>query len=90
MGFMVPKFRTKNFSTKMLITGAHIALIIGYSLVGMSHTINQFLLFFYGTIFLSGFYMPVYNIVIMSHAKPDIVGELSGMMGGLQSMLMFI
>lgn len=87
---MVPKFRTKNFNTKTLIALAHVILIIGYVAVGATLHLGWFLGIFYATIFFSGFYMPVYNLVIMSHAKPDAIGEISGMMGGLQSMLMFV
>ena len=37
---------------------------------------------------LSGYYMPIYNVAIMSQAKAGEIGEISGMMGGVQSLMM--
>ena len=49
-----------------------------------------FLGFFYGAILLWNIYNPLYNAEIMSQARPDEVGEVSGMLWWLQSLFMFI
>ncbi|HMY81027.1 MAG TPA: MFS transporter [Candidatus Absconditabacterales bacterium] len=90
MGFLVPKFRTKFFTNKTLIIMAHIVIVVGRGLIGTTSHLGRYLGLFYLTILLSGYYMTVYNIEIMSHAKPGEIGELSGMLGGLQSLLMFV
>ncbi len=88
--FLVPKFWMKRFSHKWLIIFAHGALILWYTLVWMAHDLYTFLGLFYATIVLWNIYTPVYNIEVMSNAKRDEVGEISGMLGGAQSLFMFI
>jgi DHA1 family tetracycline resistance protein-like MFS transporter len=90
LGFLVPRFWTKMFSNKQLIIMSHIVLIIGYMLVGYASSLYGFLGLFYATILLSGYYVTVYNVNIMSKALPHETGELSGMLAGTQSLLMFV
>lgn len=90
MAVLVPKFWTTHMSNKNLITMAHIALIIGYALIGFLTQERLFLSIFYIAVFLGNIYNPLYNIEIMSQAHPDEIGEVSGMLGGLQSLFMFI
>ena len=90
LGFLVPKFWMKRFSHKWLIIFAHAALILWYALVWLSHDLYTFLWLFYLTIVLGNIDTPVYNIEIMSTAKPHEIGELSGMLGGAQSLFMFV
>ena len=90
MWVLVPKFWTKNFSNKFLIVMWHIALIVWYLATGMINQLIPFLLTFFVTIFLSGTNMPVYNTEIMSKANRDEIGEVSGMMWWLQSLMMFV
>lgn len=90
MWYLVPKFRTKWFTHRQLIIWTHIVLIAWYWFLGTIHNYTLFVLLFYATWLLGGIYMPVYNAHIMSHAKPWEVGELSGMLGGAQSLFMFV
>lgn len=90
MWFFVPKFRTKRFSLHHLIIWVHIALIIGYWLLWMVSNYTWFILLFYTVTILSGIYMPLYNTQIMSQAKSNEIGELAGMLGGAQSLFMFV
>ncbi len=90
LGFLVPKFWMKKFSHNWLIIFSHIILIIGYMLTGLSHSLYIFLGIFYVTLVLWNIYMPVYNIEIMSKAKPNEIWEVAGMLGGAQSLFMFV
>lgn len=87
---LIPKFWLKRFSPRRIILFAHAMLIIGYILVWLSQNLYLFLWLFYITLILGNLYMPVYNIEIMSKAKPNELGEISGMLGGLQSLFMFV
>ena len=89
MAFLIPRFWTKYLSHKQLIIWTHIALIVWYGILGFIQWYTAFILVFYIVIILSGIYMPIYNIQIMSQAKPNEIGELSGMLGGAQSLFMF-
>lgn len=90
MGFFVPRFWTKRFSIHQLIIRVHIALICWYAILWTVTNYTLFIILFYVVTMLSGIYMPIYNIQIMSQAKPDEIGELSGMLGGAQSLFMFV
>lgn len=89
MSVLVPKFWLKHFSLKKIIWIAHMVLMVGYLLVGLSNNLYMFLTLFYITIALGNSYAPVYNMEIMSKAKPTEIGEISGMLGGAQSLFMF-
>ncbi len=86
---LIPKFWTKYFTTRQLIIWSHIALIVWYWILWFIDSYTPFILFYYSIVVLWWIYMPVYNIQIMSQAKPDEIGELSGMLGGAQSLFMF-
>jgi MFS transporter, DHA1 family, tetracycline resistance protein len=90
MAVLVPKFWTKKFSNQYLIIGAHIALIVWYLIVWLLVNELAFLGFFYVTMLLWNIYNPLYNVEIMSHAKPDEIGEISWMLWWLQSFFMFL
>jgi DHA1 family tetracycline resistance protein-like MFS transporter len=90
MWYLVPKFRTKRFSHRQLIIWTHIVLIGWYSILWVIHNYTLFILLFYVVWLLWGIYMPVYNAHIMSHAKQGEIGELSWMLGGAQSLFMFV
>lgn len=90
MWYLVPNFWTKKFSNRFLIILAHITLISGYFILWFTTSFVWFLAIFYLTVFLSWFYMPVYNVEIMWKAKRDEIGEVSGMMWWIQSLMMFI
>jgi hypothetical protein len=77
MAVLVPKFWTKKFSNKHLIILSHIALIIGYVVVGLVTKEWLFLTIFYTTVTFGNIYNPIYNVEIMSHAKPNEIGEIS-------------
>lgn len=90
MALLVPRFWTKKFANRQLIILAHLALIIWYAIVGIVSKEWIFLAVFYTTIAFGNIYTPIYNIEIMSQAHPDEIGEISGMLGGLQSLFMFV
>lgn len=90
MGYLIRKVWLKHFATKTILIISHLALAIGYLLVGLMTQEHWFLGIFYMTILLGNTYMVIYNTEIMSHAKPNERGELSGMMSGLQSAFMFV
>lgn len=90
LGFLVPKFWTKRFTIHQLIIWSHIVLILWYWILWFINAYTPFILLYYSIVVLWWIYMPVYNIQIMSQAKADEIGELSGMLGGAQSLFMFI
>lgn len=90
LGLLIPKFWLKKFTPRRIIVFAHIMLIVWYTLVWISQNLYLFLWFFYITLILGNLYMPVYNIEIMSKAKPNELGEISGMLWWLQSLFMFV
>lgn len=89
-GVLIPKFWMKTFSHKALVILCHVALIIGYGLTGLSTSLLPFLVFFYLTTLFGSIYSVVYNVIVMGHADPKEVGEISGMIGGAQSLFMFV
>jgi MFS family permease len=89
LGLLIPKFWTKHFDNKQIIRISHIAFIIGYTLVWLSGNLTRYLGLFFITIIIGNIYMPIYNVEIMSKALPNEVGEISGMLGGAQSIFMF-
>lgn len=90
MWFLVPKFWTKRLTHRQLIIWTHGVLILGYALLWIVDNYTGFILLFYAVGLLWWIYMPVYNTHIMSFAKPWEIGELSGMLGGAQSLFMFV
>jgi hypothetical protein len=48
------------------------------------------MILFYITILFGNAYFVIYNRKIMSYAQPHEIGEVSGMLGGLQSAFMFV
>lgn len=90
MGYLTPKFWTKRFSHRTLFILAHTVLILGYLLIPQIRSERGFLLLFYSIVLLSNYYMTVYNIELMSKADPNEIGEVSGMLGGAQSLFMFV
>lgn len=90
LGYLVPNFWMKKFSHNSLIILSHIVLIIGYALVGSAKSVPVFLALYYLTVLMGNTYMVVYNIEIMSKAERTEIGEVSGMLGGAQSLFMFI
>jgi hypothetical protein len=90
MALLIPKFWTKYMSNKSLILMSHIALIMGYGIIGFVLQEWLFLGIFYVAILLWNIYNPLYNAEIISQAHPDEIGEVSGMLGGLQSLFMFV
>lgn len=87
---IVPRFWLKKFSPKQVIMISHITLILWYILIWLSQNFWLFVAFFYVTMILWNIYMPVYNVEIMSKAKPNEIWEISGMLGWLQSLFMFV
>jgi MFS transporter, DHA1 family, tetracycline resistance protein len=87
---LIPKFWTKYFTTRQLIIWSHIALIVWYWILWFIDSYTPFILFYFSIVVLWWIYMPIYNIQIMSQAKLDEIGELSGMLGGAQSLFMFV
>lgn len=90
MGYLIPKFWLKKFHTDTVNVINHLSLIIWYFLVGLSSNEFAFIILFYLTILFGNAYFVIYNRKIMSYAQPNEIGEVSGMLGGLQSVFMFI
>lgn len=90
MWLLVPKFWTRYFSNRTLILFAHLVMIVWYIGIWLSHNATMFVTLFYAVTLLSSYYNPIYNVQIMSKAQPHEIGELSGMLWGTQSLLMFI
>ncbi len=90
MGYLIPNFRLKKFSADTVNIVNHISLAVWYLLVGLSTNEFTFMILFYITILFGNAYFVIYNRKIMSYAQPHEIGEVSGMLGGLQSAFMFV
>lgn len=90
MAVLLPKFWTKIMTYKSLIIMAHIVLIVWYFMMWQVGGELIYIIIFYLTVLLSGYYGPIYQTIALSDTKPREVGELSGMLSGAQSLFMFV
>jgi MFS family permease len=90
LGFLIRKFWMKYFSHRFLIIMNHIVFIAGYMMMAQAQDKTVFLILFYSIMMLGNMYMTIYNIEIMTAAPKDKIGEVSGMLGGMQSLFMFL
>jgi hypothetical protein len=90
MAILVPRVWMKKLHTSHILIINFLALIIGYSIMGIIQQELLYVMAFYVTIILSGAWGIVYNIRILEHATPNETGELSGMMGSMQSLYMIV
>ncbi len=88
MGVLIPKFWMKIFSTRYLLYRTFFWMVAWYALLGIMNTETSYVITLYTVMLFTWAYGVVYNIYIMSHAKKNEVGELSWMLGSLQSLFM--
>jgi hypothetical protein len=90
LALLVPRLWKKVCTYSQCLIILHTVGILWY--VAMAYTGSDVLFcsIFYVTVLGTGIYNPIYNVQIMSHAKPQEIGEISGMMWGLQSLMMFV
>ena len=87
---LLPKFWLKNWNTKQLMRLCLIAMVVGYLVMGLSNQFYLLIGFWFLLTPFSGLMQPVYGAEIMKHADKKYTWEITGFMGSLQSMTMFV
>lgn len=90
MAVLLPKFWTKIMTYKSLIIMAHIVLIVWYFMMWQVGGELIYIIIFYLTVLLSGYYGPIYQTIALTDTDRREAGELSGMLSGAQSLFMFV